>query len=61
MNIEVKKVKGHYEIYINGEFDCLCDINEFTETLREIEKENQWVYIIRISIGKIGLTKVQES
>ena len=41
MNIEVKKVKGHYEIYINGEFDCSCDINEFTETLREIEKENQ--------------------
>ena len=41
MNIEVKKVKGHYEIYINGEFVCSCDINELTETLREIEKENQ--------------------
>lgn len=25
MNIEVRNVRGHYEIYINGVFYCSCD------------------------------------
>jgi hypothetical protein len=41
MNIEVKKVNGHYEIYINGKFNCSCDCNELTETLNEITKEQK--------------------
>lgn len=38
MNIEIKKIKEHYEIYVNGKFTCSCDINELTETLEEITK-----------------------
>ena len=41
MNIEVKKVKEHYEIYVNGKFNCSCDINELTEALKEITKEKE--------------------
>lgn len=37
--IEVKNVKGHYEIYVHGVFRCSCDPNELTETLQEIEEE----------------------
>lgn len=28
MNIEIKNVQGHYEIYINGVFYCSCDTRE---------------------------------
>ena len=38
MDIKVKKVNGHYEIYVGGKFICSCDTNELTETLMEIEK-----------------------
>ena len=36
--IKVKNVYGHYEIYVNGEFECSCDAGELTETLDEVEK-----------------------
>lgn len=29
---------GHYEIYVNGEFECSCDTGELTEMLAEVEK-----------------------
>ena len=28
MNIEIRQVHGHYEIYINGVFYCSCDTKE---------------------------------
>lgn len=31
MNIEVRNVRGHYEIYINGVFYCSCDTKEEVE------------------------------
>ena len=34
---EVRKVKEHYEIYLNGRFVCSCDLNELKETLSELE------------------------
>ncbi len=37
--LNVKRVKDHYEIELNGEFCCSCDLNELTETLNEIKKE----------------------
>ena len=36
--IKVKNVDGHYEIDVNGEFECSCDAGELTETLQEVEK-----------------------
>lgn len=37
--LEIKKVMEHYEIYVNDEFYCSCDINELNETISEVEKE----------------------
>lgn len=28
----------HYEIYVEGIFECSCDAGELTETLQEVEK-----------------------
>ena len=28
----------NYEIYIDGEFECSCDVGELTETLDKVEK-----------------------
>lgn len=37
MNVDIRKVKEHYEIYTtNGEFICSCDTNELSETLAEL-------------------------
>lgn len=35
--IEVRKVLEHYEIYINGEFQISCDVNELKETLDSLK------------------------
>lgn len=38
MNIEVRKVREHYEIYVNGYFYCSCDNRrEVDEELSNIE------------------------
>lgn len=37
--IEIKKVREHYEIYVNGEFKCSCDINELSETISDLENK----------------------
>ena len=36
--IKAKNVDGHYEIYIDGEFEGSCDVGELTETLDKVEK-----------------------
>ena len=36
--IKAKNVDDHYEIYIDGEFECSCDVGELTETLDKVEK-----------------------
>ena len=36
--IKPKNVDGHYEIYVNGKFECSWDACELTETLQEVEK-----------------------
>lgn len=36
--IKTKNVDGHYEICVNGEFECSCDVGELAETLDEVEK-----------------------
>lgn len=33
---EVRKVKEHYEIYVDGSFVCSCDIGELSTTLEEL-------------------------
>lgn len=35
--IEVEKVKEHYEIYVDEEFYCSCDIGELRDTLEQIK------------------------
>ena len=35
--LDVRKVKEHYEIYVQGKFVCSCDLNELEETLAELE------------------------
>ena len=37
--IEVKQVKGHYEIYWHGVFKCSCDPDELASVLKKIEEE----------------------
>ena len=38
MNIQVRRVHGHYEIYVDGEFYCSCDTQqEVDEVLNELE------------------------
>jgi hypothetical protein len=37
--LDVRKVKEHYEIYLNGRFVCSCDTNELNQTLEEVYKE----------------------
>lgn len=39
MNIEIKKVMEHYEIYVDGKFNISCDANELTETIKQVEEE----------------------
>ena len=34
--LDVREVKEHYEIYLNGKFVCSCDTNELRETLDEL-------------------------
>lgn len=34
-----KRVYNHYEIYVDDEFYCSCDVEELNETLDEIRKE----------------------
>ena len=36
--IKAKNVDDHYEIYVNGEFECSCDVGELTEMLDTVEK-----------------------
>ena len=37
MDIDVRAVKGHYEIYINGVFYCSCDTkDEVDEELKNL-------------------------
>ena len=36
--IKTKNVDGHYEIYVDGKFECSCDAGELTETLDKVEK-----------------------
>ena len=36
--IKPKNVDGHYEIYVDGVFECSCDAGELTETIKEVEK-----------------------
>lgn len=35
----VRRVKEHFEIYVDGKFVCSCDVNELDETLEEMEAE----------------------
>jgi len=35
--LDIRKVKEHYEIYVQGKFVCSCDLNELEETLDELE------------------------
>lgn len=40
MDIRIKKVKEHYELYSNDKFICSCDnINEANEEIKLIEKK----------------------
>lgn len=34
----VKKVKEHYEIFLNNKFYCSCDLNEIKSELKNIKK-----------------------
>lgn len=36
MNIECLKIKEHFEFYVNGKFECSCDIGELKQTRDEI-------------------------
>ena len=37
MEIDIRKEKEHYEIYIDGEFECSCEsYRELRETLDEL-------------------------
>ena len=45
MEVDVYKVKEHYEIYINGYFNESCDLQELNSVLDEI-KQN----ILKISL-----------
>lgn len=36
--IKPKNVDEHYEIYVDGVFECSCDAGELTETIKEVEK-----------------------
>ena len=37
MKVEVRKVREHYEIYVNGEFYCSCDDRrEVDEAIRNL-------------------------
>ena len=35
-NLDIRKIKEHYEIYLDGKFVCSCDAGELSETLKEI-------------------------
>lgn len=40
MDIRIKKVKEHYELYSNNKFICSCDnMTEVNEEIKLIEKE----------------------
>lgn len=36
--ISYAELDGHYEIYVDGMFECSCDAGELTETIKEVEK-----------------------
>lgn len=37
--ISYAELDEHYEIYVDGIFECSCDVGELTETLAEVEKK----------------------
>lgn len=41
MDIHVKRVYNHYEVYVGEEFYCSCDVEELNGILNEIKKEKQ--------------------
>lgn len=45
MEVDVYKVREHYEIYINGDFNESCDLQELNNVLDEI-KQN----VLKISL-----------
>lgn len=46
MDIHVKRVYNHYEVYVGEEFYCSCDVEELNEILNEIKKKkNKKIYI----------------
>lgn len=36
--LDVKKVREHYELFLNKKFYCSCDINELDDELKNIKK-----------------------
>jgi hypothetical protein len=36
LELDIRNVDGHYEIYKDGRFVCSCDTNELRETLEEL-------------------------
>ena len=41
MTIVAKRVYNHYELYVDEEFCCSCDVEELNSTISEIKKEKQ--------------------
>lgn len=39
LKIECKKVMEHYEIYVDGEFELSCDINELKMEVQKIKEK----------------------
>lgn len=39
--IRAINVKEHYEIHVNGTFECSCDTGELSETLAEVREKYQ--------------------
>lgn len=38
MRVLIKKVREHYEIFLNDFFYCSCDLNEIKKEVNEIKK-----------------------
>lgn len=42
MDFEIISERGHYNVYLNGVFQCSCDsYKEAEEEIKEMRKENQ--------------------
>lgn len=44
--VTYKNVDGHYEVYVDGKWECSCDAGELNGVIREVEAREEMLDIV---------------